>query len=356
MRARCGTGRRRSCSPSPRSAGRRDERRRPARDLRARGLRRLRGRLEGVHHAAHAPDVRGERDPRDHPGRGCPRHRGGGFGARGDGRAPCHRAGHREPRRRLRRHRPHARDVQGPAVREPAVRQAVVRQVVVRQAAGGLPLAGRRRPVKLLSSEAVELLYLVAAVCFILALKGLSSPRSARRGNLIGAAGAAIALVATFFSTDLKNLGWILVAIALGTALAVPAARRVQMTQMPQLVALFNGVGGGAAAIVALLELSVISAGPSLGGGSGEVRGNLAAIAFTVLVGSVSFAGSVVTFLKLQELMTTRPVVVPGAAPLLVGGLVLAAVTAVAVFVTGDLWVGLLLLLVGLVLGLMLVL
>jgi NAD(P) transhydrogenase subunit beta len=213
--------------------------------------------------------------------------------------------------------------------------------------------------VNLLSGNAVELLYLLAAVCFILALKGLSSPRSARRGNLVGAAGAGIALVATFLSTDLKNVGWIVLAIAVGTALAVPAARRVQMTQMPQLVALFNGVGGGAAAVVALLELSVISADPRLdavGGLPGEARSNLAAIAFTVLVGSVSFAGSVVTFLKLQELMTTRPVVVPGAAPLLVGGLLLAAIAAVAVLVTGDLWVGLLLLLVGLVLGLMLVL
>ncbi len=214
--------------------------------------------------------------------------------------------------------------------------------------------------MKVLSSTAVELLYLVAAVCFILALKGLSSPRSARRGNLIGAAGAAIALLATFFSTDLKNLGWILVAIAVGAALAVPAARRVQMTQMPQLVALFNGVGGGAAAVVALLELSAVSAGQGLGeaagGMTGETRGNLAAIAFTVLVGSVSFAGSVITFMKLQELMTTRPVVVPGAAPLLIGGLLLGAVAAVAVFVTGDLWVGLVLMLVGLALGVMLVL
>jgi H+-translocating NAD(P) transhydrogenase subunit beta len=81
--------------------------------------------------------------------------------------------------------------------------------------------------VKVLSGDAVELLYLLAAVCFILALKGLSGPRTARRGNLIGAAGAAIALVATFLSTDLKNIGWIVVAIAVGTVLAVPAARRV---------------------------------------------------------------------------------------------------------------------------------
>ncbi len=213
--------------------------------------------------------------------------------------------------------------------------------------------------MNVLSGDAVELLYLVAAVCFILALKGLSSPRSARRGNLIGAAGAVIALVATFLAEDLDNLGWILLAMAVGTALAVPAARRVQMTQMPQLVALFNGVGGGAAAVVAVLELSVLGAALAASGASvwsGDTPGNLAAIAFTVLVGSVSFAGSIVTFLKLQELMTTRPVVVPGAAPLLVAGLVAGVAGAVGVFVTGRLWVGVLLLVVGLVLGVMLVL
>jgi len=213
--------------------------------------------------------------------------------------------------------------------------------------------------VNVLSGDAVELLYLLAAVCFILALKGLSSPRSARRGNLIGAAGAVIALVATFLATELQNLGWILAAIAVGSLLAVPAARRVQMTQMPQLVALFNGVGGGAAAVVAVLELSVIGGVLAASGASvwsGDTPGNLAAIAFTVLVGSVSFAGSIVTFLKLQELMTTRPVVVAGAAPLLVAGLVAGLAAAVGVFVTGRLWVGLVLLVVGLVLGVMLVL
>src|SRR5450432_412540 len=94
----------------------------------------------------------------------------------------------------------------------------------------------------------VDLAYLLAAVCFILALKGLSSPRTARRGNLIGATGAVIALITVFLSSDLKHLAPILIAMGLGTVLAVPTARRVRMTQMPQLVALFNGVGGGAAA------------------------------------------------------------------------------------------------------------
>ncbi|MGZ4650429.1 MAG: NAD(P)(+) transhydrogenase (Re/Si-specific) subunit beta [Kineosporiaceae bacterium] len=207
--------------------------------------------------------------------------------------------------------------------------------------------------MKLLSSTAVELLYLVAAVCFILALKGLSGPRTARRGNLIGAAGAAIAVVTTFFSTDLDNIGWILAAIVVGAAVAVPTARRVQMTQMPQLVALFNGVGGGAAAVVAMLELSTLSGASNF---TGEQRGNLAAIAFTVLVGSVSFAGSGVTFAKLQELITTRPVILPGARPLLIGGLVVGVVAALGVVVTGLLWVGVVLLVSGLALGVMLVL
>jgi NAD(P) transhydrogenase subunit beta len=201
--------------------------------------------------------------------------------------------------------------------------------------------------VNLLSRDATEVLYLVAAACFILALKGLSSPRTARRGNLIGAAGAALALLVTFLAFELDNILPILLAIAVGSAVAVPAARRVQMTQMPQLVALFNGVGGGAAALVALLELAEVAS---------HERGDLAAIAFTVLVGSVSFSGSVVTFLKLQELMTTRPVILPGARPTLIAGLAAGVLASVAVLVTGSLGVAVLLLVVGLVLGVLLVL
>ena len=101
--------------------------------------------------------------------------------------------------------------------------------------------------MNLLPAEVTALLYLAVAVCFILALKGLSSPRTARRGNLIGAGGAALAVVTVFLSARLENLPAILVAIAVGTAVAAPIARGVKMTQMPQLVALFNGVGGGAA-------------------------------------------------------------------------------------------------------------
>ena len=208
--------------------------------------------------------------------------------------------------------------------------------------------------MNVLSGNAVEIGYLAAAVCFILALKGLSSPRTARRGNLIGAAGAAIAVVVTFLAEDFHHLPWIVAAMVVGAGIAVPAARRVQMTQMPQLVALFNGVGGGAAAIVALIELNTVS--QDLAAGADPNRGNQAAIAFTVLVGAVSFAGSCVTFAKLQELMTTRPVIMPGAAPLLVLGIAAGVGLGVGVLVTGSLAVGLVLVVVALLLGVMVVL
>jgi H+-translocating NAD(P) transhydrogenase subunit beta len=179
--------------------------------------------------------------------------------------------------------------------------------------------------VNALSPTWTELGYLVSAVCFVLALKGLSSPASARRGNLIGAAGAVLAVVVAFLSEDLRHEVPILVAIGVGSALGVPAARRVAMTQMPQLVALFNGVGGAAAALVAGLELT------GHGGGAGAA----AAGAFTVLVGCVSFSGSCVTFAKLQELMTTRPVTIRGGQALFAGSLLVAVALAAAVVVQG---------------------
>jgi NAD(P) transhydrogenase subunit beta len=197
----------------------------------------------------------------------------------------------------------------------------------------------------LLSFEWAAILYLIAAACFILALKGLSSPKTARRGNLIGAFGALVALVTVFLSMKIDNLPWVLLTIAVGSAIAAPISRRVQMTQMPQLVALFNGVGGGAAALVALLELP-----------HSESPWSALAIAFTILVGSVSFAGSCITFAKLQELMTTRPVTFPGQ-PVVMALVVLGALAAgTYLVITGEFWVALVLLGVGLVAGALLVL
>ncbi|MBA8793560.1 NAD(P) transhydrogenase subunit beta [Friedmanniella endophytica] len=201
-----------------------------------------------------------------------------------------------------------------------------------------------------------QLAYLVAAVCFILALKGLSSPRTARRGNLVGAVGAVLALVTVFvagfaFGT-LRHLVPILVALVIGLAVGAVGARRVKMTQMPQLVALFNGVGGGAAAIVAVIEV-----GELLGREAGPGRlVALVAGGFTIVVGSVSLSGSVVTFAKLQELMTTRPVVFPGYRPVYAPALVVTVVCTVLLVVRPSLWLALVLVALGLLLGVLLVL
>jgi len=199
--------------------------------------------------------------------------------------------------------------------------------------------------VIVLTPEWTAVLYLVAAVCFILALKGLSSPKSARRGNLIGAVGALLAMVVVFLSTELDNVALILGVIALGAVIAVPASRLVKMTQMPQLVALFNGVGGGAAALVALLELTHV-----------EGVGAVTAVAFTVLVGAVSFSGSAITFAKLQELMPTRPIIFPGAAVVIVLVAVGAVASAVWLVLSADPIAAYVLLALGTALGVFVVL
>jgi NAD(P) transhydrogenase subunit beta len=169
-----------------------------------------------------------------------------------------------------------------------------------------------------------DLIGLGAGVLFILALKGLSHPKTARRGNLLGAAGATVAIVMVFFHLgEIENLWWILGALAFGLAVGVPAARKVQMTNMPQLVALFNGVGGGAAALVAIVEYLKL--------GTSATTAEVIFTVFTVVVGCISFSGSIITFLKLQELMTTRPVVFPGGRFVIAANL--AAVLAVSVWV-----------------------
>lgn len=154
-------------------------------------------------------------------------------------------------------------------------------------------------------SNGVLFAYFVTALCFILALKGLSSPKYARYGNLIGAFGAALAVVVTLTLHGLGHRLPIIIAIVVGTLIAVPAARLVKMTEIPQMVAMFNGVGGAAAALVSLNEYVKQHAVDS--------AGVAAAVVFSGIVGSVSFTGSLVTFAKLQGIMTGRPIVLPAA-------------------------------------------
>jgi NAD(P) transhydrogenase subunit beta len=195
-----------------------------------------------------------------------------------------------------------------------------------------------------------QLIYLICAICFILALKGLSDPKTARTGNLIGAGAAVVACALPFFYVDdMANIGLILPAIAVGSIGGAFGAQRVQMTQMPQMVTLFNGVGGGAAALVALLELEHFV-------DRGVPGFYLVATAFTIVVGSVSFLGSVITFAKLQDLMTSRPVTFPGLPVLFGGSLVAAVVVSVLIVNDATMTWGIVLGLVGLVIGLLLVL
>ena len=197
-------------------------------------------------------------------------------------------------------------------------------------------------------STTVELLYLLCAVGFILALKGLSGPKTARTGNLIGAGAATLAVAIPFFDLDLDHVPLILAAIAVGSLGGVLGAQRVQMTQMPQMVALFNGVGGGAAALVALLELQHM--------GAATESFDVVATVFTIVVGAVSFSGSVVTFAKLQELMTSRPVVFPGLPVVFVAAFAATLVLAVLTVREPGVGLGTLLGLLGLLIGVLLVL
>lgn len=175
-----------------------------------------------------------------------------------------------------------------------------------------------------ISPNGLTLIYLLAAACFVLALKALSSPKLARYGNRTGAAGMLVALVCSFFAPRAGHFPLILGAMALGTLVAVPAARKVPMTGMPQMVAIFNGVGGGAAAVISLTEYLI-----ELPRGVPTQKG--VEVLFALVIGCLSFSGSAVAFAKLQELMTGRPIVYPGQR--VVNGLVAAGVVVLGVVI-----------------------
>jgi proton-translocating NAD(P)+ transhydrogenase subunit beta len=195
-----------------------------------------------------------------------------------------------------------------------------------------------------ISVDGLTGIYLLSAVCFVLALKALSSPRNARYGNLVGVAGMVVAIALTFLVQS-PGHDWVIGAgMGLGALVAVPAARKVPMTGMPQMVAIFNGVGGGAAAVISLSEyLHELPLGVPTQKG--------VEILFALVVGCLSFSGSAVAFAKLQELMTGSPVIYPGQQ--VVNAIVALAVVAlgVTIVVTPHLFAVLLLLVVALVLG-----
>jgi NAD(P) transhydrogenase subunit beta len=149
----------------------------------------------------------------------------------------------------------------------------------------------------------IHIAYLVSAVCFILGLKRLSSPATARSGNLIAAAGMGIAVVATLFIPGLGNGGLLTAALAIGAIAGVIGARRVPMTDMPQMVAMLNGLGGGAAALVAFAEFHHVTERAFL-----PERAATPEQLFGAIIGSVSFSGSAIAFAKLQSLISEKAI------------------------------------------------
>ncbi len=150
-------------------------------------------------------------------------------------------------------------------------------------------------------SDVIEPVYLVTILFFILGLQQMSSPKTARRGIVAAGAAMLVATLITFLTPNLSNFGLMALGIVIGGGAGYYAATRVAMTGMPQMVAIYNGMGGGAAAGISTVGL--------LGGG----LGNLAGLAVAGgIIGAVSFGGSIIAFLKLQGWMRQRPIVFPG--------------------------------------------
>ena len=198
----------------------------------------------------------------------------------------------------------------------------------------------------------VTVLYIVAFGMFIYGLMGLTGPKSAVRGNQIAAVGMGIALVATLLLPGMSNWVLIVIGIVIGTLLGVPSARQVKMTAMPQMVALFNGVGGGAVALIAWVEFRN---DPGYLSHPGYF---VVASLFSVIVGSISFWGSLIAFGKLQELIPSGSIGL-GKAQVGVNGLLLVVAIVLSVLVgvggTSE-WLIVGILLLAAVLGVMVVL
>ena len=171
--------------------------------------------------------------------------------------------------------------------------------------------------------------YIVAFSLFIIGLMQMTTPRTARRGNKVAAVGMAIAVADTLLRHGIHKWGLIILGLAIGTAVGVPAARSVKMTAMPQMVALFNGVGGGAVALISWAEFRHA-------GGDLSAK-HLIPTLFAAIIGSISFWGSNIAFGKLQELLPGRPIMLRGRLqPALNAVLLLAAVTFAVIVAAGS--------------------
>jgi proton-translocating NAD(P)+ transhydrogenase subunit beta len=203
----------------------------------------------------------------------------------------------------------------------------------------------------------IQLVYIAAAACFVLGLHLMNSPATARRGNQVSTAGMVIAVVATLVllihEGTVTGVGWtvLIVGALLGSVAGLYSAQRVQMTAMPQLVSMFNAVGGGAAALVAIYGYIEDESAP------GGVLGTTTVFtALDVIIGSVTFTGSLIAAGKLQGVITGQPVIFRGARALNVALAVIIAGTTAFLFTTASLPALLILILASLAFGVLMVL
>jgi NAD(P) transhydrogenase subunit beta len=180
------------------------------------------------------------------------------------------------------------------------------------------------------------LAYLVAGVCFILALRGLSSPASSRRGNRLGMAGMALAVGTTLVTHSVASLFEILIAMAIGAAIGLTTARRIKMTDMPQLVAAFHSLVGLAAVLVAVAAFANPGAFGILDAATGHIEAvSRIEMGLGIAIGAITFSGSVIAFLKLNGNMSGKPILLPGRHVINLGTLA-AILLLIAYFVTDD--------------------
>ena len=176
--------------------------------------------------------------------------------------------------------------------------------------------------------------YLVAAILFILGIKKLASPRTARAGNALAALGMLIAVVATMIHLEAISYVWIVIALVIGSGIGVALAARVQMTQMPQLVALYNGSGGIASALVAVAEYARFH-----GFGIDLMRTDaLLMVGLGALIGCVTLSGSIVAAGKLQGTISGKPVILPMQAPLNIALITVAVALSVVLMTNPGAW------------------
>ena len=157
----------------------------------------------------------------------------------------------------------------------------------------------------MITTNIITLVYIISSILFILGIKRLSSPKTARSGNLISSLAMFLAILITILDNSTLKLSWIIIGLIVGASIGILMAKLVKMTAMPQMVALFNGFGGLASALISSQEFTRLANIGKFSIYSGST------IILSVIIGTITFTGSIIAFLKLQELIPTNPILIP---------------------------------------------